>query len=147
MSDERALSRPIGWWLKEADVLLDAAFDQALEGEEVDRRDWQVLASLSTGAKIRDDVVAGLSPFDPPAVVEDVIRRLCGRGWVQDQAATLQLTPAGVERQQSLAPRVRAVRHRIAAALPQDDYVALVGLLARLVDALGPSARGGVEAP
>lgn len=35
---EQALERPIGWWLKEADARLDAAFDRALEGRGVDRR-------------------------------------------------------------------------------------------------------------
>lgn len=32
MNEEEALSQPIGWWLKEADSLLDAAFEAALQG-------------------------------------------------------------------------------------------------------------------
>lgn len=140
MSDEHALSRPIGWWLKQADVLLDAAFDKELEGQEVDRRCWQVLATLSTGPRPREQVMSSLTSFDPPVVVNDVIERLCERGWVEDRTAVLQLTPAGIHLQQSLAPLVAAVRERITAALPQDDYVTLVGLLARLVAALRPPA-------
>ncbi len=50
MSDQGASTRPIGWWLKEADVRPVAAFDSALEGTDVDRRSWQVLASLSRGS-------------------------------------------------------------------------------------------------
>lgn len=81
--DERgaALSRPIGWWLKQADVLLDAAFDEELEAEEVDRRGWQILTSLTTGPKRREEVAGSLTPFDPPSVVADVIEQLRGRGW------------------------------------------------------------------
>ncbi len=99
MSEEQALSRPIGWWLKQADVLLDAAFDEELEAEEVDRRGWQILTSLTTGPKRREEVAGSLTPFDPPSVVADVIEQLRGRGWVEDRAAVLQLTPSGVKLQ------------------------------------------------
>ncbi len=90
MSDEQPLSRPIGWWLKQADLVLDAAFDDVLEAEEIDRRGWQVLATLSTGPQRREHVVAALTPFDPPVVVDDVIERLRGREWVEDRSTLLQ---------------------------------------------------------
>ncbi len=32
MSGQEAMSRPIGWWLKEADRRIEAAFDDALRG-------------------------------------------------------------------------------------------------------------------
>jgi hypothetical protein len=39
------MARPIGWWLKEADARIDAAFDRVLEGFHTVRRSWQVLSS------------------------------------------------------------------------------------------------------
>lgn len=136
VSDQRASTRPIGWWLKEADSRLDAAFDSALGGTEVDRRGWQVLASLSRGSMRRAELVTALASFDPPAVVEEVVARLSSRGWIEESADVVLLTQAGAEQHERLAPRVHSVRQQVAAALPRDEYVALIGLLSRLVTAL-----------
>jgi DNA-binding MarR family transcriptional regulator len=139
---EQALARPVGWWLKEADAALDAAFDAALEGAGVDRRGWQVLASLARAPTTRADLIAALAGFDPPAAVGRVLDDAIGRGWVEESAGLLQLTSAGRAQQQAVAPRVDGVREQVSAALPQDDYVLLVGLLARLVEGV----RAGVTA-
>jgi len=61
MTDKQALSRPVGWWLKEADARLDAAFDRSLVGRNVDRRGWQILASLARSPTRRTDVSAFLA--------------------------------------------------------------------------------------
>ncbi len=137
------LSRPVGWWLKEADAALNGAFDAVLEGTGVDRRGWQVLASLARGPMSRADLVASLAGFDPPAVVGEVIDDAAGRGWVQERDGSLRLTASGEAQQQALAPLVDGVRERVTAALPQDEYVLLVGLLARLVEGV----RAGLTAP
>lgn len=76
MSDEQALARPIGWWLKEADTRLKAAFDSALEDTEVDRRGWQILTSLSRGPTRRSDLISALASFDPPAEIDEIIDRM-----------------------------------------------------------------------
>ncbi|MGB7447878.1 MAG: MarR family winged helix-turn-helix transcriptional regulator [Ornithinimicrobium sp.] len=136
---EQALTRPIGWWLKEADARLDAAFDVALESEGVDRRGWQVLASLSRGPSPRAQLVSALTSFDPPVVVDRVIDDLSSRGWIDDTADSLQLTQAGSSQYAGLAPLVDDVRGRVAAALSEEEYVVLVGLLSRLVAALPPT--------
>lgn len=136
---EQALARPIGWWLKEADARIDAAFDAALESTDIDRRGWQVLASLSRGPTPRAQLVDALASFDSPVVVESVIADLSSRGWIEDAADSLRLTPAGLHQHAEQAPLVDGVRGLIAAALSQDEYVVLVGLLSRLVDALPPT--------
>jgi len=137
VSDEQLLRRPIGWWLKQADARLDATFDALLSARGVDRRAWQVLATLARSPAQQQKVVASLAPFDDPAVVTGVVDDLRERGWVvKSSAQMLQLTPDGVREQQALAPLVEQVRHKVADALPAEDYVTLVRLLARLVDAL-----------
>jgi hypothetical protein len=138
MSDQRASTRPVGWWLKEADSRLDAAFDSALEGTKVDRRSWQVLASLSRGSMRSAELVTALASFDPPAVVEEVVARLSSYGWIEESADVVLLTQAGAEQHERLGTRVDSVRQQVAVALPQDEYVALIGLLSRLVTALPP---------
>lgn len=142
MSDEQLLRRPIGWWLKEADARLDATFDSSLTVRSVDRRAWQVLATLARSAAPRREVAAGLASFDDLTVVNGVVDDLRERGWVAESSdGLLQLTPDGVREQQALAPLVDEVRHKVAEALPEEDYVTLVRLLARLVDAL-PETSG-----
>ncbi|MCU1442984.1 MAG: hypothetical protein JWQ59_1134 [Cryobacterium sp.] len=136
--DERRgpLRRPVGWWLKEADARLNAAFDQALEGTQVDRRGWQALNSLSSRPLTRADLAASLTSFDAPDVIHGVIVELERRGWAQEVNGLLRLTSAGVQKQADLAPLVERVRERVRAALPPDEYVQLVRLLARFTEAL-----------
>ncbi|MDP8907614.1 MAG: hypothetical protein M3N47_00540, partial [Chloroflexota bacterium] len=63
MTDKQVLARPIGWWLKEADARLDAAFDRQLQSRNVDRRGWQVLASLARRPTSRSELIASLAAF------------------------------------------------------------------------------------
>ncbi len=148
MSDETAQRRPIGWWLKEADGRIEAAFDGALEGTGVDRRTWQVLTSLGRGPMSLEALAAALGSFDGYATVAGLVDRLRAEGLLDAADGVLRLTAAGIEQERALAPLVDGVRRRVAGALPGDDYATLVSLLARLVDALGdetpstPSATG-----
>jgi hypothetical protein len=63
--DQHALARPIGWWLKEANSRLDAAFDDALQNTGVNRRGWQVLDLLAGEPVSRAELVDSLAAFDP----------------------------------------------------------------------------------
>ena len=139
MNDEM-LKRPVGWWLKEADAQLNAAFDVALQGAGADRRSWQILNSLSRGPMPRADVMTALASFDGPAAVDEILDLLRAREWVQESDEPLALTAAGAVQHQALAPLVDGVRQRVAAALPPDDYVTLIELLARLAKAVSPPA-------
>lgn len=141
MTDDEMLRRPIGWWLKEADARLDAAFDFSLAARGLDRRRWQVLATLAGSSTVRQEVVAALASFDEPAIVEAVVDDLRSRGWVDESNGLLQLTPEGVREQQALVPLVEDVRQHVAAALPHEDYVTLVRLLAHLVAAFPDPSR------
>jgi DNA-binding MarR family transcriptional regulator len=134
--DEDPLSRPIGWWLKEADTRIDGAFEAAFAGTGADRRRWQLLSSLAAGPASRQDIAAALDGFDDSAAIQVVVDELVERGWVEQEHHRLRLTPAGAQRHAELATRVDGVRRRVAGALPQEEYAALVRLLARLVRGL-----------
>lgn len=138
MDEEPALRRPIGWWLKEADARLDAAFDASLTGRGVNRRGWQVLASLARQPRSPAEVGKALAAFDSPAAVEALIADLTKRGWIREAGGLLSLTPDGEREQRALVELTDGVRRRVTAALPDDDYVTLVRLLERLVAGLEP---------
>lgn len=44
-----AEKRPIGYWLKELDRLINERFDEDLAAGELSRRHWQMLHSLAEG--------------------------------------------------------------------------------------------------
>jgi len=64
------------------------------------------------------------------------VGNLEARGRVEDAGGLLRLTADGAREQAARAPRIDDVRQRISVARPQDDYVTLVRLLARLTEAL-----------
>ena len=136
MTEKQALSRPIGRWLKEADARLDAAFERSLKGSNVDRRGWQLLASLARRPTPRAELVSSLAAFDSPTALDSALSHLISNGWIEASAGLLRLTPDGEDKRANLAPLIDEVRGQVATALPQDDYITLVGLLQRLVAAL-----------
>ncbi len=129
-------SRPVGWWLKEADAALDAAFGAALAGDEVERRGWQILATLAGEPQRPKDLAAALTSFGSPSLLATELHHLRSRRWVGETDGYLHLTDAGAAKHAELAARVEEVRARVVAALPSEDYQLLVGLLRRLVEGL-----------
>jgi hypothetical protein len=129
--------RPVGWWVKEADRLLDQAFDDALAGTGVDRRGWQVLATAARQPVGRADLLDALAAFDAREVLERAVAEVAAHGWIEDTEGALRLTPAGRAQHEALRTRVDDVRRRVSASLPPGDYAQLVDLLARLVAGLG----------
>ncbi len=138
MDDERIMQKPIGWWLKEADAGLEAAFDTRLRGHRVDRRSWQVMASLARSPLRRSEVIESLSPFGEETAIDGVVAALGRSGWIEESGGKLHLTPSGVTKHAALASSVAEVRNQVAEALPGDDYEDLMRLLSRLATALPP---------
>ena len=57
------MDRPIGFWLKLVDQLIDERFDTTLDEHGVTRRQWQMLNLLSRGASNRAELDAAVAPF------------------------------------------------------------------------------------
>src|SRR5262249_60845065 len=81
MSDDR---RPIGYWLKHLDRLLEQTFERTLEAEHLTRRHWQVLNTLIAGPTANRSLAAALEPCigDQPTALNggmnDLLRRRRG---------------------------------------------------------------------
>ncbi len=128
MDDER----PIGWWVKRLDTLLEEALDSVVAGEGLTRRHWQVLHSLAGGVDQEADVVAALADFpgDTGAVVLD----LAARGWVdRTQDGALQLTAEGTAAHDRVSRAVGRVRRHTADGLSRQEYERTVLVLRRMV--------------
>ena len=137
--------RPIGYWLKHLDRLIEATFDHTLADEALERRDWQVMNALQTGPLEATGLADALRPFwgEGAVTLVVVLGRLRGRGWIEDDArGRLALTAAGVAAHTDVAARVQATRRRMLDGLTAEQYRATVEVLGRMAENL----EGGVAA-
>jgi DNA-binding MarR family transcriptional regulator len=125
MSDD---NKPIGWWLKQVDRLLEESFAGALAVEGADRRQWQLLNAVAAegSADVR-------TPFLPEQADRDgAIAALLERGWVERRGDDLALTAEGSTLRARLAVLVDAQRRRITDGISDAEYVATVDVLRRM---------------
>ncbi|GAA3394070.1 MarR family winged helix-turn-helix transcriptional regulator [Cryptosporangium minutisporangium] len=139
MTDER----PIGYWVKSVDRLLEEAFALTLTERRIARRHWQVMnllaADAHSGARIADE----LAPFlgGEAVSVPEVLADLQRQGWVTDEPYAL--TQDGQEALRGLRAEVAALRQRATEGLSEDDYLTTVTTLRRMSENLErPPSRG-----
>jgi DNA-binding MarR family transcriptional regulator len=115
MSDD---NKPIGWWLKELDRLLESSFEQVLASDGLTRRQWQTLNAVT------------LAPFlaGDPGELSAAVDPLTARGWLQDE----RLTDAGQAALDGLKAKVQTQRARVTAGITGEEYAATIGVLRRM---------------
>jgi hypothetical protein len=124
--------RPVGWWVKRLDELLERGLDDVVAAEELTRRHWQVLDSLAAHPAPRADLAAALASFAAPEQVDAVLADLAARGWLAGEA-TVSLTAEGRTARERVAAAVGAFRRRVAEGLTAEEYAQVVQGLARMV--------------
>ena len=131
--------KPIGYWLKELDRLIETTLDRALAEEDVTRRDWQVLNALQPDPTPRADVIESLRPFwgvdaaDPDAVLDGLI----ARGWaLRDPSDRYTLSPEGDAARAALLEKVKALRAAIADGITPEQYNTTIDTLGRMAQNL-----------
>ncbi len=127
-----AEERPIGWWVRRLDTLLEQAVDSVVTGEGLTRRHWQVLHSLAAGTGPEADLAAALADFpgDLAAVVSDLV----ARGWaVRTGGGRVGLTADGSAAHDRVSRAVGRVRRHVADGLSRAEYEAAIGVLAHMV--------------
>ncbi len=129
--------KPLGYWLKHIDNELEAAFDKLLAGEDVSRRQWQVLNTIASGARSVEAIDTAARPFLSPEMptLQPIVTSLAARGWVAD----CELTPSGQEAFDGISAKVHAFRRHAIAGLSDDEYGTLVSLLERVAANLIPA--------
>jgi hypothetical protein len=77
--------RPIGYWLKRLDGLIEENFERTLTGDGVTRRQWQALNTLHQRPSTQAELAEALQPFlvDDPGADRRMIDELVARGWVR----------------------------------------------------------------
>lgn len=134
-----AADRPIGYWLKQLDRLIDLAFDRCLAEQGLSRRHWQTLSILARDPVGEQDLVEALRPFwgegavTPAGVTGDLVTR----GWVlRNPDGRFVLTADGEAAHVAVAEQVHALRRRSLDGLTEPEYEATVRVLRRMAENL-----------
>ncbi|SFI50169.1 MULTISPECIES: MarR family winged helix-turn-helix transcriptional regulator [Microbacterium] len=121
-------SRPLGFWLRAVDRLLEREFQAAFAAEGVTRRDWRILTLID------GDVEA-------PEALERLrgkkLRTLADRGWVTRVDAGWALTDEGRAAKERLGALVDGIRSKVAATVSDDDFATTVASLEAIARGLG----------
>jgi hypothetical protein len=130
MSDD---NKPIGWWLKEVDRLLEASFEQVLAADGLNRRQWQIL----NAAQREDPIAVALAPFlsGDPAELASFTEPLTARGWLEND----RLTQAGAVALTHLTEKVHVQRRRVTNGIVTAEYLQTIDVLRRMAANLNPN--------
>ncbi|WP_345421668.1 MarR family transcriptional regulator [Pseudonocardia xishanensis] len=130
---DHSADKPIGWWLRRVDGLIESSMDRVLADEGIGRRHWQALNAIAGGADTAAALDAALAPFagsGPAARL--VLDQLLARHWVQQAAGRITVTPTGSAARGRLVVAIRDYRARITEGVSEADYRTTVETLQRI---------------
>jgi DNA-binding MarR family transcriptional regulator len=148
--DGMTQERPIGYWLKLVDRLIDESLDDVFHHTGLTRRHWQVLTMIRDGVSEETAVDGVLSPFTGAsagggpgahatavsAEVDDLERR----GWVTRTDGRLSVTVAGNHAYHDLLEGVSRARERVAEGIPPEQFEDTLATLRQMAHNLGHDA-------
>ena len=136
--------RPIGYWLKLVDRLIDEQFASTLDEHGVTRRQWQLLSVLSRGTSTVEQMDDAIAPFlaaDPAGAANESsaehLSELIESGWVAATPSGYETTERGQVAYGRLAEVVGQNRTRIAGGISEPEYATTVDVLERMARNLG----------
>jgi hypothetical protein len=140
---DTAAERPIGYWLKTLDRLIEERFESRLGDAGLSRRQWQILNLLHDGARSMPELQDELEPFlqDAPDELDDAVTGLLSRGWADSQNAVISLSKTGEAQFGLVAANIAELRQDVAAGISPEEYRATVDVLVRMVANLEGNAR------
>lgn len=126
--------RPLGYWVKRLDTLLEESLDRVLARNGVRRRHWQVLNVLREGPQSRAQVAEAMLSFWVAASVTqtDVVDDLNRRGWAEIDGDLYRLTADGEEAYSRLSLDVATLRAQVTDGFTTEEYASVVQALARM---------------
>jgi hypothetical protein len=133
------MQKPIGYWLKTLDRLIDENFDRALAAEGVQRRHWQILNIVKTSPATNATIAAALDPFwtEGAITLDEVLADMTRRGWITGHEPR-QVT-AGGEAALDAIRQGANLREKIMAGLTAEQYTQTVAVLEQMAANLTPA--------
>ena len=146
--------RPIGFWLKLVDGLIDERFASTLEEHGVTRRQWQILNVLSRGPATVEQLDAAVAPFlaastaaadedgvTAPETSAEHLSELIESAWVDATASGYELTERGHTAFDALSETVGKLRAELSEGLTPEQYAETVAALEQMARNLGWSGE------
>jgi DNA-binding MarR family transcriptional regulator len=134
--------RPIGYWLKELDRLIDRHFELQLGNAGLSRRQWQLLTLLEDHPRSVPELHAELEPFLQGAAddLSDSLSGLVTRGWAESTDNIVNLTETGQAHFEIVKAKVAELRQALMSGISPEEYQATIDVLSRMVANLESSA-------
>jgi DNA-binding MarR family transcriptional regulator len=126
--------RPIGYWLKKLDRLIDRQFELQLSTARLSRRQWQVLSLLENNPRSVPELEAELEPFLKGAAQElsDALAGLVTRGWAESTDNIVNLTEIGQEQFEIAKATAAELRQTLTKGVSPEAYQTTVDVLAKM---------------
>ena len=137
--------RPIGYWLKLVDRLIDEQFASTLEDHGVTRRQWQLLNVLRNEPATVEQLDAAVAPFLSATVPEtgvpessvEHLAELVDSAWVTASQRTYAITERGTLALDKLSEVVSVQRTVASEGVTAEQYEQTVTVLERMARNLG----------
>jgi len=131
--------RPIGYWLRLVDGLIDEQFARTLDEHGVTRMQWQLLNVLARGQASVEMLDAAVAPFLVPGgeTTIDHLTELIESAWVDATPTGYELTERGHGALDRLTNVVAEQRTVMSAGVAEGDYLTTVSTLERMAINLG----------
>ena len=132
--------RPIGYWLRIVDNLINEQFSTTLDEHGVTRIQWQLLNVLAGGPQTVTQLDSAIRPFLVAAgeqTVIDHLTELIESGWVDATPTGYELTERGHGARDRLSNVVAGQRTEMAAGVSPEDYLTSVKTLGTIARNLG----------
>ncbi|MCC5577972.1 MarR family transcriptional regulator [Microtetraspora sp. AC03309] len=136
------MEKPVGYWIKHLDRLIEADFARVLAGEEMRRRHWQALNVLREGPADEGRLAEELRPFwgEGEISVGELLADLRRRRWITP-GEPHALTEEGAAAHERVAGAVHASRSRIMDGLTVEQYQVTVHTLRTMAANLETAGR------
>jgi hypothetical protein len=132
--------RPIGYWLKLVDNLVDEQFATTLDEHGVTRMQWQLMNVLARGSASVGQLDAAVAPFlaaDGATTSLDHLSELIESAWVDATPTGYELTERGQAALERLTTVVATQRTQMSAGLTEADYLTTIATLQQMATNLG----------
>ena len=132
--------RPIGYWLKLVDNLVDEQFAGTLDEHGVTRMQWQLMNVLARGNASVEQLDAAVAPFlaaDGATTSLDHLSELIESAWVDATPTGYELTERGQAALERLTTVVATQRTHMSAGLTEADYLTTIATLRQMATNLG----------
>jgi hypothetical protein len=132
--------RPIGFWLRLVDNLINEQFARTLDEHGVTRIQWQLLNVLAGGAATVAELDAAVAPFlvaEGEESAVDHLSELIESGWVDATPTSYELTERGHGARDRLTNVVAGQRTEMVAGVTEEEYVKAVQTLEQIARNLG----------